>query len=642
MQALRRNWLATTVLAIGGLISALLLWSRRDYVPIWDGRIYADCIGDALAHPFTPSVYRCGGHISESYVALLTLAARLAPNDPAALMAANAVLLLVSAAALWRLMRSAFPGSEHDVGRALVVAMFVVHPIVLASTVQPGLDFGLLTFSLCALAAAVEGRRWSLALFGVLLVFAKEPGVVLYGVITAAWLWRQCAGYLPKDESYRLAIATLVLLALLAVLKGDLGSSVFFLIMMGIVARHPRTPSVRVGKGIALALLREWPLALPVVALAAYMAAYALHRSAASVAAPGASGSGSQPIVWGGAGAGSLVATLLRASLFDRATMSTLALVFVVGFLWVPTLLTLVDLAVATVRFARDRAPRLLPGGDVAIVRFVTVVMVAEVWLLSRFITYSNARYYLVVYPLALFVAYAAIVRLGTRRLVRNGALATLGVLLAVSSVRTIDPVSRTLWGTFDVGTHQMLSITSLTGECCGRGRDQLAYNLEFTRFGQLQDELYERLRPTSASNIVVAVRGDWYTIGQLDSATYRRTLKQSGVIRPRVFNADEAYFFPRPVQSAMYVELPYAENDISLARLSELYDFTEPRWVARDGYALAVRGMRLRPRSLPSPSSAPPAPTPAPRAVPTPSGTAGPPAGSARARDLPRPPSPA
>lgn len=47
--------------------------------------------------------------------------------------------------------------------------------------------------------------------------------------------------------------------------------------------------------------------------------------------------------------------------------------------------------------------------------------------------------------------------------------------------------------GTFDFGTHKMLKMTSLTGECCGYGRDQLVYNLEFVHLQRTFRKILEK-----------------------------------------------------------------------------------------------------------------------------------------------------
>jgi hypothetical protein len=585
--------LSVIALLAAASVSALLLWSRRDYVPIFDGRIYADCIESVAADPTNFGQYRCAGHIAESYVVPLAIAARLVPDSPAALLLANVLFLLLGAVALSRLVRTAFPGEEHRIGRSMVVGAFLVHPIVLAAVVQPGLDLGLLVFSLCALAAAVEGRRRTLMLFGVCLIFSKEPGVLLYGAIVGVWLWRRCSGMLSPDDATRVGIAALAFLGFVSLLQHETPSALLFLAAAGLVLRRKRQPALPPGKGLAGAVLREWPLAIPVLLLLGYLVYYKLRTSGETA-----------PVVWGGeGGAIVLIGTLLRGGILDPSTLSSLALMFVVGFLWVPTLWMLVDLAIGAARLARSQPARPLPGVDRSALDFIVVVLLAEVWLLSRYVTFSNARYYLPVFPLTLVAAYASLVRLRVGPLGRGVVIASATALLAISAVRTLDPVSRAIWGTFPVGKRSLLSITSLRNECCGHGRDQLAYNLEFTNFASLQDALYERLKPTDSTVLVLPAEGDWYTVESIDRVTHRRTMRSHGVVRPKVVMAPDAYDLN--AKRAWYVELPFAGDTIFRVLLGRRFDMSEPCRVERGGYSIAVREMRLRSSAAVRPSVA-------------------------------------
>jgi hypothetical protein len=589
------RWGPTIVLLAAGTVSALLLWSRRGYVPIFDGRIYADCIERVAQHPGDIAGYRCAGHIAESYVAILALAARLWPDSAKALLLANALLLLVGAVALWRLVRSAFPGEEHRVGRSLVVGAYLVHPVVLAAVVQPGLDLGLLVFSLCALAAAVEGRRRLLVLFGILLIFSKEPGILLYGAIAAVWLWRRCSSMLSADDAPRVGIAALVFLGFLCLIQHETPSALFIFAAAVIVASRKRRPSQPAGKGLGRVMLGEWPIAIPVLLFLGYLVYYKLRASAAPDAAP---------VMWGGGGGAIvLVGTLLRGGVLDPSTRSSLALMFVVGFLWLPTLWIIADVAVAAVRHVRNRPVLTLSGVDRPALDFIVVVLLADVWLLSRYVTFSNARYYLPVFPLALLAAYAALVRLRVRPPARFALIAASSVLLAISAVRTIDPVSRAIWGTFRAGSHSMLSITSLRNECCGHGRDQLAYNLEFTHFASLQDALYERLKPTDSTVLVLPPYGDWYTVEWIDREKHRRTMTSDGAVRPRVVQAQDAYDLS--AVRAWYVDMPYIKDTVFRVLLGRRFHVGEPCRIERGGYAIDVREMRLRSSAAASPSVA-------------------------------------
>jgi hypothetical protein len=276
---------------------------------------------------------------------------------------------------------------------------------------------------------------------------------------------------------------------------------------------------------------------------------------------------------------------------------------FVVGFLWVPTLWILADLALGAVRHVRNRPARTLPGADRPALGFIVVVLLTDVWLLSRYVTYSNARYYLPVFPLVLLAAYAALVRLRMRPPARGALIAATMVLLALSVVRTVDPVSRAIWGTFRAGDHSLLSITSLRNECCGHGRDQLAYNLEFTNFASLQDVLYERIEPSDSTVLVFPPEGDWYSVEWVDQATHRRTMRSAGAVKPRVIMAPDAYDLS--AARAWYVDMPYIKDTVFRVLLGRRFDISEPCRVERGGYALTVREMRLRSSTAARPSIA-------------------------------------
>jgi hypothetical protein len=578
------------VLLIGVAASALLLWSRRSYVPIWDGRIYADCVMRAAADPLTLAGYRCAGHVSQSYVALLVIAQRLAPTSFAPMLAVNALLLGLSALALHRLLRQVFPDPSHQLGTAAVVAAFLVHPIVLASAVQPGLDFGVLVFSLCALAALLEGRRWAVVVFGVLLVFSKEPGVLVYGVIALLYLWRYGLRKLMPNAPYWLAAGAMGLAALLNAGEGHFQSALLCLGGLGVLGLRKLEPTRPPFGAAVKAAIAQWPLAIPVASIGLYIGVNALRNAQVRAAAADAA-----PLVWGGDGSAHLIRTIFRAGIADHSTLAALALMLVVGFLWLPTLVMAADLGVGIVRRRAQHAARAMPGVDGAALGIVTAALICEIWFLSRYVTYANARYFLPLYPLVLVVAYAALVRLGVTRAVRAAGFAGLALLFCISALRTVDPVSRRLWGTFPVGDRTLLRMTSLTGECCGYGRDQLVYNLEFTEFDALESAAYAQLRPTRATTFVVPMFGDWYTVGQLDQSTLHRTLRRDSIVEPRVLNAYVATMPEWWVGEGWYLEMPYVNDAWSLAKVAEFYEIGPPTYVAHDGYRMAVRRLRLR-----------------------------------------------
>ncbi|MFI5311894.1 MAG: hypothetical protein ACHQQ3_11710, partial [Gemmatimonadales bacterium] len=55
------------------LVFLAILWPERGYVPIWDGRVYADCAIDAARTGLSMESLRCAAHPSQGYAALLAM-----------------------------------------------------------------------------------------------------------------------------------------------------------------------------------------------------------------------------------------------------------------------------------------------------------------------------------------------------------------------------------------------------------------------------------------------------------------------------------------------------------------------------------------------------------------------------------------
>jgi hypothetical protein len=271
---------------------------------------------------------------------------------------------------------------------------------------------------------------------------------------------------------------------------------------------------------------------------------------------------------------------------------SYLALLFVLGFLWLLSLPVLVDLAVGGWRFVRRLPRRDLSGGDTEVLLLLSWLAVATVYLLTRYVTYANARYMLPAYPLVLLLALAALLRLGVPGGWRVGGLAAVVALLGVSAVRTVDPVSRALWGTFQVGEHQLLNVTSLTGECCGFGRDQLTYNLQFTAFADLTRaalaavQPVARLRALGAGQLV-----DWYVVGPLDAGS-ERTMDRGDAGGLTTYAPDNPMGRPAP-DSLWYLAYPNADHEpvlqAALGPRAGGYELVRADTVRAGGYRMPV-----------------------------------------------------
>jgi hypothetical protein len=233
-----------------------------------------------------------------------------------------------------------------------------------------------------------------------------------------------------------------------------------------------------------------------------------------------------------------------------------------------------------------------VPGADAHVLLFLTWLSIGTVYLLTRYETFANARYVLPAYPLMLVLALAAMVRLDVPRIWRLTGLASLVALLGVSMVRTADPLSRAVWGTFPVGGHDLLRVISLTGECCGNGRDQLTYNLQFTAFDALERAALAQLQPVARGRAVgTSYHADWYTVGPLDAAS-RRSLQVSDPGQSSSFRPDRPEG-RTPPDTLWYLAFPFAEHGFVLdsARTPRggPYDIVRADTTRADGYAMPV-----------------------------------------------------
>jgi hypothetical protein len=532
------------VLGAATLVVLALMLPRADFVPLWDGRFYAECVMDAARNGLRPYWLRCAGHSSHVYVLLAGAARWLAPGGTLSFFAVDSLLFALACVGFYRVMRLALPSRELDVERAQATAAFMLQPSLLAAVLQPNIDLPVLAGFVWCLVTLIE-RRWVwTVLVGLAMVFSKETGVLLYGVTVACYaLW--------------------------------------------LVVRDHRPWRAR-----AVAVLRMAPLALPIVVFGAYFVAYRVFRPTSGA-------------LWEGYTRKTSMVEQFIVPRFDAFTAAYLAMIFVLNFAWIPSLAVAADL-VRGVRARLGHQARAAAGLDGGIVALLAIVTTSVAYFLTRFATFTNPRYVLAAVTMLTAMFVIALVRLGLLPAVRRGLLAGYTLLLVVSSVRTIDPVSRLVFGTFPVGSHEMLSMSSITKECCGPfGRDQLAYNLEFTVFDDLLSAALAAAGGDPDSlTIVLPDEGDWYVVERFDRVSRKRTLDERNSRDPWVMMAVAAVSgeLESPAR-AWYFALPNQDFADGLRTLETLYDIGPERRVERHGYAMSIYPLVLR---QPRPSSGP------------------------------------
>jgi hypothetical protein len=320
-----------------------------------------------------------------------------------------------------------------------------------------------------------------------------------------------------------------------------------------------------------LALLKVIPAFLSILALVAYAVIRLKHG---------------QPVMWGAfstqGGAG--LHKLMWPSLHNPVYQTYMAQIFSLNFMWVVTLIVGLGMVLSVlgkiILGCRSKAPLRR--------NLIFLLLVPLVLSLTAVRTFTNMRYLLPIFPV-LVLAYAhilnGIVRYMPARILILSV--TFGLFL-VSAFRTIDPISSRIFGTFAFGRHPILNMTSITGECCGRGRDQLVYNLEFANFNRLINQVFAGLDRSGFQPIALAELADWYFIERMTlESPPRRALSGPNTTATPIVSAN-VVSEANPPKNIFWLNLPIIDGSAEFERVKTRYSVVSEKVFEYDGYSLS------------------------------------------------------
>lgn len=246
-------------------------------------------------------------------------------------------------------------------------------------------------------------------------------------------------------------------------------------------------------------------------------------------------------------------------NLFSLSDLQKEAFVMIaMNFQWVFFLLWAGLLLAA--RHAQARRISLL----LALVTLLSIVVV------TRITPFSNLRYVMVTVPptlLGVLTLLPCVVKKQAARLSICGALLA---VLAAQDVRTVDPLPRAYFGTFSVGSHDMLAM--LGQQCPSRlyGRDQLVYNLEYLKFAQASAEVVRIIRPDPRSVIVAPETSLWYMWPTIRPDTLKPSFQWG--LNPQYVTVESLLAQPALPPIAYIVKFPFCNCEGYFEPLLELY----------------------------------------------------------------------
>ena len=132
-----------------------------------------------------------------------------------------------------------------------------------------------------------------------------------------------------------------------------------------------------------------------------------------------------------------------------------------------------------------------------------------------------------------------------------------------------------------------------MTGECCGRGRDQLAYNLEYTRLFALETMAMQQLA-IGPTTIVASSNQDYLVKWPLDRESRQRRIETGpGTFFPRYAVTEFILkWLPEKFYSVYYPNYDNAGDEQLMAPF-----YKRESWIVveQGGYGLAVVTMVRR-----------------------------------------------
>lgn len=267
--------------------------------------------------------------------------------------------------------------------------------------------------------------------------------------------------------------------------------------------------------------------------------------------------------------------------------------IWILNFSWILTLGVLAGgIALGLSRRCRVRLKSAAFSGRPIL--FVLLAFLGSAYALTRYETFSHARYLLGIVPLFLLLFLVSLDVLVPRRELRYTLLGLVFLAFLSSDFRTIDPVSRRLWGTFSIGRQELLKITTWNNECCGYSMDQLVYNLQYLKFHDIQNVLFGDLKPTVKTTFVATFRAEFCLAGSI-TPEGRRTLRVRDTVKVRYLTVDEVERRKVPPQTLYFVALPNFDNGADFQRLRRSYAVASTTTYEKAGFELPVYRMVRR-----------------------------------------------
>lgn len=281
-----------------------------------------------------------------------------------------------------------------------------------------------------------------------------------------------------------------------------------------------------------------------------------------------------------------------------RVMLNRAGEMFVLDFHWIPCLIIVVASLVGLGRFIEAKSINNINNKTIttsknyltlhpnwAAIPIVTSFLAFVAFNLT-YITYIIPRYvinggfFLVIFSvLSLHFAIKS-------QKIRLFILALMFILFAIQTFRTIDPLSKLVFGSSAFNNHQLLQIDN-PAEAVGNA---FAYNSEFTSIDKLYNLMQKAIPLKADTQIITWSRDRWYSWFYVNIKTLERTVDWRDAYNYNLIDIGELQNTQLP-SSAIYVYMPWlsalSNEAVELAQLQSFYQISEVTEVGYQGYTI-------------------------------------------------------
>lgn len=525
------TWLYTMIWRyLPYIVFNILVIEYIDDIVFADGMYYFDrCLKSPALGSITMESLVCFHHPSLGFMLPFAVLQYLFPFSMVALHAPVFVLGNLAIYAFEQIAKIVYPHASSETPVRLLTTIYATNPVTVANMITFNTDIGVLAFLLIFLWLLLSKKLYWASAAAFMLIFTKETGIAFY----------------------------------------LLGIGIYALLFI-IRTRMSRADEWRTWK-------QSTVLLLPLVAMGVYVAL--------------------RTWVWKwqmffteNADTG-LLHMMVRFDLFDKRFLIYLSNILVLNFNWIASAIVAAAVALWIIKklcitHEHEHGWRRIVqriGHAHAQQEFIVILFLylAGIYLLTRFVPYNNPRYFLVLYPLGMLVLPQCLAYLVQKRVVHISVLTVLCILNIISLFRTVDPLSKKIYGTFPFGSHDILAMSVAAGEtCCGYGRDQIIYNLEHQHLMNAQEAAWELIRPTAETVIVKTPLASFGFDDGIDPVTHSRSWSAAGIIIPHYSEPGTVHTTYPAATEIWYIEYPNFNNEEDMRTLLRTYEIEHTYYV--------------------------------------------------------------